>query len=182
MQVIRTAALAVVGLSLVGSLACAQRELKSGTKAPDFSAKGTDGKTHTLKSLTKSGSVSLYFIKIGCPVNHRAAPFFNRIAGAYGPQANLVGVINGSLSEAKAWAKEYGAKFPILADPDLKIIQAYGAQYSPWATAISKSGKVTKVWDSGSSETLTALNKIAAETAGKKVANLSFAGAPTGGG
>lgn len=182
MKRLRTIAGVAVGLSLVVACACAQRGLETGAKAPNFSAKGTDGKTHSLQSLTKNGAVHLYFIKIGCPVNHLAAPHFNKIAAAYGAGGNLVGVINGSTEEAKAWAKEYRAKFTILADPDLKIISAFGAQHSPWATAVTKAGKVSKVWNSGSPTTLVALNKMAAATAGKKVASLSFDGAPSGGG
>ncbi len=182
MKLIRTAALVAVGASLFGAYAFAQVELEVGAKAPNFSAMGTDGQTHSLASLTKTGGVYLYFIQIGCPVNHRAAPHFNKISATYGTKANMVGIINGSAADAKAWAKEYGAKFTILADKDMKIIKAYGAQHSPWATAVSKDGKVSKVWNSGSPSTLTALNKMAAQTAGKKMATLSFDGAPSGGG
>ena len=182
MKLIQAVGLAAIGGVFLGTCAFAQRDLPVGAKAPNFSAKGTDGKTHSLASLTKKGATYLYFIKIGCPVNHRAAPHFNKIASSYGAQANMVGVINGSLEDAKAWAKEYGAKFTILADPDLKIIRAYGAQHSPWAAAVAKNGTVQKVWNSGSPTTLTALNKLAATTAGKKMASLSFDGAPSGGG
>jgi peroxiredoxin len=92
-----------------------------------------------------------------------------------------VGIINGSPQEAKAWAKEYGAKFLILADPNMKIIRSYGAQHSPWALTVSK-GKVSKVWNDGSATTLSALNKSAAKTAGAKLVAMTFDGAPSGGG
>lgn len=181
MSTIRIVGIAVVASALIGSLAFARQGVKVGAKAPDFTATGADGKTYDLKSLAKNGDVYLYFIKIGCPVNHRAAPHFKKIANAYGAKANLIGVIDGDVNEAKQWAKEYGTSFTILADPKLKIIRAYGAQYSPWVVHVSK-GKVAKVWDEGSSKTLTVLNKLAATTAGKKVAMLNFDGAPTGGG
>lgn len=172
-----------VATAFFGALAFGAQDsqMKAGTKAPDFKATGTDGKTHTLASLSKSGDVHLYFIKIGCPVNHRAAPHFKKVAESYGPKGNLVGIINGSPAEAKQWAKEYGAKFLILADPDMKIIRSYGAQHSPWAAAVSK-GKVSKVWDEGSAKTLSALNKLAAKNAGVKEVAMTFDGAPAGGG
>lgn len=172
-----------VAAAFFGALAFAPQDVQRqiGAKAPDFKAVGTDGKSHTLASLSKVGDVHLYFIKIGCPVNHRAAPHFKKVAETYGPKGNLVGVINGSAAQAKSWAKEYGAKFLILADPDLKIIRSYGALHSPWALSVAK-GKVAKVWDEGSATALTAINKRVAQTAGVKVVAMNFDGAPAGGG
>lgn len=181
MKPILLAAALVVGV-VIAVNSVAQSGLRAGAKAPEFSAKGTDGKTHSLASLNKHGDVHLYFIKIGCPVNHRAAPYVNSIAKSYGPKGNIVGVINGSESEARAWAKEYGAKFTILADPGKKIIRAYGAQHSPWVVSIDKSGKVSHVYNSVSSTTLPNLNAKVAAATGQKLAKLSFEGAPSGGG
>ena len=183
MRILQAVAVVVVAGVMFAVLTTGQRKpLASGQSAPDFSAKGTDGKTHTLSSMTERGNAYFYFIKIGCPVNHRAAPFLKKISDAYGSKGNVVGVINGSVADAKAWAKEYGASFPIIADPDLKIIRAYGAQHSPWLVAVSKEGKVTKSWSEGSSNVLAEVNRLAANTAGMKVAQLSFTGAPSGGG
>lgn len=181
MSTIRLVAAAAVAGLLVGALAFAGQGPKVGANAPAFSAKGTDGKTYDLAALTKKGDLHLYFIKIGCPVNHRAAPHFKKLAETYGDKANIVGVINGTPEEAKAWAKEYGAKFLILSDADLKIIRAYGAQYSPWAVVVSK-GKIAAQYAEGASKALPALNKRAAATAKTKLVALNFDGAPSGGG
>jgi peroxiredoxin Q/BCP len=173
----------VIGLVSVAMLAFAQSGgARAGAKAPDFMAAASDGKSRTLSALTKEGDLVLYFIKVGCPVNHRAAPFYKKIDDAYKGKANIVGVINGDVSEAKAWAKEYGAKFPILADENLKIIRAYGAVSSPWAVVVGQDGKVKKVLAGGAPANLAHVNTIAAKNAGVKVASLSFDGAPSGGG
>jgi peroxiredoxin len=173
-----------VAIALTGGLAMkaiALDQIKPGSKAFDFSAQGTDGKTHTLKSLTNKGPVVLYFIKIGCPVNHRAAPHFKNIHETYAGKGNLVGVINGDVAAAKAWQREYNVKFPILADQSMKIIRGYGAEHSPWAVAI-EGGKVSHVLPGGSPKELKALNEGMAKMAGRKPANLKWDGAPAGGG
>ena len=175
--------LGIVGLVSFAMLAFAQSGgAKAGALAPDFKATSQDGKSHNLASLTKDGDLVLYFIKEGCPVNHRAAPFFKKIDDAYKGKANIVGVINGSVSDAKAWAKDYGTNFPILSDATMKIIRSYGVVSSPWAIVIGKDGKVKKVLPGGASGNLSEINAIAAKNAGAKVASLSFDGSPSGGG
>lgn len=156
--------------------------MKPGDKAPAFSASGTDGKLHTLASLTKEGPAFLYFIKEGCPVNHRAAPFLTKLRAQYGEEANIVGVYNGSAEEAKAWGKRYGAKYLILADPNLKIINGYGVPYSPFMITVEKDGKVGKVLEGLSPKELGSVNTLLAKSVGKTAAAISFEGAPSGGG
>lgn len=177
-------ALGVFGAVLaVGACAIAMQDsVKRGANAPDFSAAGTDGKTHTLDSLTKDGPVFLYFIKIGCPVNHRAAPFITEIEKAYGEKGNVVGVINGSVADGRQWAARYGAKYPILADPKLSIIRSYGAPHSPFVIAVGKDGKVSQVLDGLTAANLQSLNGSVATSLKAKSANLDFKGAPSGGG
>lgn len=156
--------------------------VKKGDKAPAVSAMGTDGKTHTLASLTKTGSVYFYFIKEGCPVNHRAAPFVTKMTGEYGEKANLVGIYNGSVADAKKWASRYGAKYPILADPDLKLIRSYGVPYSPFVVGVGKDGKVVEVLEGLSDKELGKLNGGLATNCSTKAIAMDYKGAPSGGG
>lgn len=168
---------------LVGSTSFAQgKYLKVGSTAPALSATGTDGKTHTLKSLTKEGPIFLYFIKEGCPVNHRAAPFVTKLYGEYDEKARVVGVYNGSEEAAKSWAKRYGAKYLILADPKLTIIRGYGVPYSPFMIVVGKDGKVTKVLEGLSQKELQTANTLMAAACNAKLSAISFEGAPSGGG
>jgi peroxiredoxin len=172
-------------LACLAGVSCAltlQDAVRPGKAAPQFTAEGTDGKRHSLKSLAAGGTVLLYFIKEGCPVNHQAAPFLAKIGKAYGSKGNLIGVYNGSTKDAKAWAKRYGATFTILADPELKIIRSYQVPYSPFLVEVGKDGKIGKVSGDGNAKNLAAINRIAAASAGMKPASISFAGAPSGGG
>lgn len=156
--------------------------VKAGKKAPAFSAKATDGKTHTLKGHNEKGLTFLYFIKEGCPVNHQAAPHVQKLAAAYGEKANLIGVYDGPIGDAKSWTKRYRASFPVLEDPDVKVIHAYGALYSPWLVAVNKDGTVAKVFEGASPKELAEINKMMASAAGMAQAKLDFTGSPTGGG
>lgn len=158
-----------------------QTDLKVGDKAPEFSTLGSDGKTHTLSALSKGGPVLLYFIKIGCPVNHRAIPYFEKLRKAYQGKATIVGVIDGSAADAKEWLKTYKSDMRLLLDPDLKIVRSYDAQYSPWAVAVDK-GKVSNIFEGGSPKLLQQMNTFMATAAKMPREKLDFAGAPSGGG
>lgn len=173
----------VVAAGAMAMTAFARQDgLKNGAAAPDFSAAGTDGKTHTLKSLTAKGPVVLYFIKIGCPVNQRAIPHFNNLAKTYKDKATLIGVINGDMKAAKKWAEQNKSPINLVVDPDQKIIRSYQAVYSPWAVLVGKDGKVTKTLEGGSKAELTVANKFMADAAKVAVADLNFDSAPRGGG
>jgi peroxiredoxin len=147
--------------------------------APEFSAIGTDGNNYTLAKLASDRPVVLYFIKIGCPVNARAIPHFNNLASAYGDKAVLVGVIDGSVSDARDWKKENAAPYLILADQDEKIIHAYGAQASPHV-ALVKDGKIVGDYASDWPKSLGAVNSFMATAAKANGAKLDFSTAPAG--
>jgi len=155
---------------------------KAGKAAPDFSGKATDGKTYSLKSTTADGPVFVYFIKIGCPSNGRAAPHMVALDKAYKGKGNVIGVINGTLKEAQAWAKEFKAEFPIIPDEKLKTIRAYGAPYSPFVVVVGKDGKMSKVFEGLNETELKTVSGLVATSLGEKPAKLSFKGAPEGGG
>lgn len=178
--------LSVIGVGAFGLLTfraqAGQDGLKANSVAPAFSATGTDGKTHTLASLTKKGPVVFYFVNIGCPVNQRAIPHFNAVTKAYEGKATLVGIINGGIPEANKWKSDNSSPITLLADPDLKIIRAFKADFSPWAVLVGKDGKVVKTLPGGSKDELTEVSQFMAKAAKVKMAKLDFAGAPRGGG
>jgi len=61
-QVFRLVSAALVAAGLLASPAAAQ-DLKVGDQAPDFTAPGTDGKTHTLSQLKGQWVVLAWFPK-----------------------------------------------------------------------------------------------------------------------
>lgn len=171
--------LAAAGVLAVGWAAtgAAPRDgLQVGSKAPTFTAKGSDAQSHTLASTTRSGPVILYFIKSNCPVNAQAVKFYNRIAGAY-PGSRLVGVIDEDEAGYQRWAKQFKPTFPVLFDKSKTIISSYKAQASPWAIHV-KDGKVAKVWDGYSVQHLDELNRAVASASKSAVKPVDLMGAP----
>ncbi len=165
-------------VSLAVSATAAQSPLKAGADAPDFSAKGTDGKAHALKEYTEKGDVFLYFIGDSCPVNAQAAKYYNRLHSAYLGKAPILGVINTDAKGYKEWQEKFKPPFNSLYDPDLKIIRSYKANASPWVIQVSKAGKIAKVWSGYSAPALKEINAAMAKAAGAKLATVDLSGAP----
>jgi peroxiredoxin len=169
----------VAGLAATALVACATTQgPKPGTKAADFSAKGLDGKTYAKKALNAKGPIILYFIKHDCPINAEMVKYYNEVAANYKGKATFIGVINADKNVAKTWAAQYKPTYPVVLDPDMKIIRAYEAQMSPWATMIDKNGKVSKVWAGASQGYLKEINTSLAMMAKTKAASVRLAGAP----
>src|SRR5688572_4792998 len=101
--------------------------LTVGDKAPIFSAPDQTG---TVRSLTDYAGqwILLYFYPEdnteGCTIEactlRDAMPDFGTLGMA------VIGVSPDSVASHKGFAKQYNLPFPILADPDKKIINAYG--------------------------------------------------------
>ncbi|HRF60072.1 MAG TPA: peroxiredoxin family protein [Fimbriimonadaceae bacterium] len=172
------------GLLSVGAFALLttggwSQEWKKGDSAPAFSAKTSDGKTHTLKSLTGQKPLVLYFIGSTCPVNAQAVKYYNRVAAAYKGKVNFVGVIDADAAGFKSWQEKFKAPFPVLLDPDMKIIKAYKAERSPWTIMVDKTGKIQKEWAGYS---VGEINELSASIAGATkgaTAKIDTSGAPT---
>ncbi|WP_422927923.1 peroxiredoxin family protein [Singulisphaera sp. PoT] len=122
--------------------------------APGFDSQATDDRSYRLEALIQEGPILLAFIKDGCPCSTAAQPYFNRLHDAYGTSLKFFGVFDGSVSKAKAWAAENKVRFPILADPELKIVRAYKAENSAYVALVSKGGTIEKLWPGYSSEML----------------------------
>jgi len=134
--------------------------IDEGKKAPAFSLDDQDGKTHKLKDYA-GRSVVLYFYPKddtpGCTTEacafRDAEPDFSKV------KAVVLGVsVLDTESKAK-FAKKHGLNFPLLADEDHAVADAYGAwqeksmygrKYMGVARItylIGPDGKVLKRWD-----------------------------------
>lgn len=138
--------------------------VKEGVKAPDFRLQGIDEegneREYRLTDLLRDGKeVVLYFYPKdntpGC--TQEACDFrdnFNRIAG----RARVIGVSRDSLASHRNFRQKQGLNFPLLSDPDHRVIEAYGAwgekkMYGKSAMGIRRStvligpdGTVRKLW------------------------------------
>ena len=102
--------------------------LKTGELAPDFSLPDDQGQTVKLSELLRKGPVLLYFYPADfTPVCTREACAF----GAREPELSKAGVTLLGISPQDAasharFRERYSLPFPLLADPDKRVIRAYG--------------------------------------------------------
>ncbi len=121
---------AVMGiLSLLGLNASAS-DLAVGTKAPAFEAQDQNGKMVKLSDYAGTRNVVLYFYpKDDTPGCTKEACSLRDGHGAILATGSVVlGVSGDDVKSKKAFAEKYHLPFSILADPDKKILEAYGVK------------------------------------------------------
>ena len=128
--------------------------ITEGTKAPAFEALDTSGKTVKSSDLIGKQAFVLYFYPKddtpGCTVEGCA--FRDESAEYKKHGIQVFGVSLDNVDSHKAFTEKFNLNFPLLADPDQKICEAYGVnvkdnKYAERVTfAIDKTGTVKKVF------------------------------------
>jgi peroxiredoxin Q/BCP len=133
--------------------------LQEGKKAPAFTLESSEGDTVSLDDF-KGKTVVLYFYpKDDTPGCTREAQGFRDAAAALKKKkAVVLGVSRDSVKSHCSFRDKYDLNFPLLSDPDGKVIRAYGAwgeknMYGKkteglirTTVVIGPDGKVTKVF------------------------------------
>ncbi|MBS1718392.1 MAG: redoxin domain-containing protein [Armatimonadetes bacterium] len=129
-------------------------------KNPKLQFEGLDqkGQKFDLSEALKHGPTFVYFIMDGCPCSTDVEPMFHRLYEQLGHKVNFVGIINKGVDRAKHWATEQNTPYPVLADPDQKIIETYGATNSAFSALVSQKGEIVKVWPGYSRDIFTEMN------------------------
>ena len=101
--------------------------LNINTKAPEFSLQDQNGETHSL-SQYKGKWVILYFYPKddtpGC--TKEACNFRDNMPVFEKNKLQIVGISTDPIKRHATFAKKYSLSFPILADVDKKVVNAYG--------------------------------------------------------
>ena len=101
--------------------------LAKGLKAPEFELADQDGRKHTLKALLKGGPLILYFYPAdftpGC--TKEACSFRDLHQELLKAKLRVVGVSPQDVESHRRFAEKHGLNFPLLADPDKKVVKAY---------------------------------------------------------
>jgi peroxiredoxin Q/BCP len=101
--------------------------LKTGDKAPDFTAKDQNGKTVSLADF-KDKTVILYFYPKddtpGCTAE--ACDFRDNYQSLAGKGFEVIGVSTDDEKSHKKFETKYSLPFPLIADTDHNIVEAYG--------------------------------------------------------
>ena len=101
--------------------------LPIGTKAPEWTLPDQDGKMHSLSDF-RGQKVILYFYPkdntSGC--TKQTCGFSERVPHFTEVGVRVLGVSKDSVESHKRFEQKYGLKFPLLSDPERKVIEAYG--------------------------------------------------------
>ena len=123
-----------------------------GTNAPDFTLKTQDDKEWKLSAHKGKNVVLMWYPLDWSPTCEKENCKISTQPVLAGPDTVVVGLSRDSVWSHKAWAKAFGIKHDLLADPMLDVTKSYGMQHpkvafiSQRATVIvDKSGKVAFV-------------------------------------
>ena len=118
----------------------------AGQTAPDFSLKGTDGKSYSLDELRRNGPVVAAFFKISCPVCQFTFPFLERLHQRYGgDKVTFLGISQDDAKATATFARDYRVTFPMALDEKEKgypASNAYGLTNVPTVFLIDADGSV----------------------------------------
>ena len=126
-------------------------QLEPGAKAPSFSLKGTDGKTHSLADVKGAKGTVVIFTCNHCPFAKGYEDRLIALAKSY--EAKGIGFVAINPTDTKAVpddgfdkmvarAKEKSLPYPYLLDETQEIAKAYGAQVTPHVFLLDAEGKV----------------------------------------
>lgn len=103
--------------------------LTTGMTAPDFELENQDGKPVRLSDF-RGKKVVLYFYPKdntpGCTV--QAQTYKEKLPEIQDRNAVVIGVSKDTVSSHKKFEEKYGLPFILLADPERKVLDAYGVQ------------------------------------------------------
>ena len=135
------------------------------TKAPDFSLKGTDGKTYSLASFKDAKALVVVFSCNHCPYVKAYEDRMVAIQRDYQAKGVRFAVINSnddknypedSFEKMVSRAKEKGFNFPYLRDDSQNVARAYGATHTPHLFVfgpdrhLAYTGKIDDNWENPS--------------------------------
>lgn len=103
--------------------------LKPGDPAPDFTLQDHQNHAATLRDLLRAGPLLLYFYPADfTPICTREACMFrDRTPELIAAGVRVAGISSQSPESHARFRARHGLEFPLLADPEKRVIKAYGA-------------------------------------------------------
>lgn len=134
-------------------------ELTTGDKAPDFSMPTNEGKTATLSDYKGRKLVLYFYPKDDTPgCTKEACAFRDNLPHFEKIDAAILGVSKDSVAKHEKFIKKYDLNFPLAADEDGSVCEAYGTwgekslygrKYMGIDRAtflIDANGKIARIW------------------------------------
>jgi peroxiredoxin len=150
----------------------------SGGRVAPIEAMGTDGRRHSPASASERRPLVLFFIQDGCPCSEAAERQFQRVQAAYGKWVSFLGVIDGDAATARGWSERHGTPYPVLADPERRLIAACKADRSAYVMLVARGGSVEALWPGYSARMLADLGRRLAQLTDQAEVPLDTQGAP----
>ncbi len=101
--------------------------IEPGTKAPDFALSDGEGNIRTLKSFRGKKLVLYFYPKDNTPGCTRQAQGYAALYEDFKAKgAEVVGLSRDSVASHAKFAQKYSLPFPLLSDPELSAIKAWG--------------------------------------------------------
>jgi thioredoxin-dependent peroxiredoxin len=117
--------------------------LRPSDRAPDFSAQDQSGATRTLREFRGKNVVLYFYPRDGTPgCTAEACAFRDAWDRLHAAGGEVIGVSMDSVESHRAFAEEHELEFPLLADPDGRILESYGV-----SSVMGVSSRVTFVID-----------------------------------
>lgn len=150
----------MAGSLLLAAAAVQAAMPKAGDTAPLFTGLDQDGKTVNLTNLLGKKIVLLYFYPKDFPsgCTGEACGFRDRLAELSKDSVQVIGVSFDSAASHQKFIAKYNLNFSLLADPEGKIVDRYGARMDHLKLAhrvsflIGLDGKLVHVTDAGNPE------------------------------
>ncbi len=117
-----------------------------GKKAPDFSLLGIDGKTVQLSAL-KGKIVILQFFNTECRTCVTEMPLIRKMYREWQDKGLQIFAITKEthIANLQMFANIYQLTFPILMDPDEKVVEAYQVPFTPYFVFIDGDGVIRNI-------------------------------------
>ena len=107
--------------------------LQEGDKAPDFKAKDQNGNTVSLSDFRGKNVILYFYPKDNTPTcTTEACNFRDNYQSLLSKGFAVIGVSTDTEKSHKRFEKKFDLPFPLIADPDRKIVEEYGL----WAEKI----------------------------------------------
>jgi peroxiredoxin Q/BCP len=133
--------------------------IEAGARAPDFSLRDDDGQTVKLSSLRGKPVVVYFYPRDDTPgCTREACAFRDRRAEIARLGATVLGISPDDVDSHRRFRDKFELNFPLLADPQHKVAEKYGAwreknMYGKTVMGIQRStfvidpqGRVARVW------------------------------------
>lgn len=141
---------ATISLAVLFS-SIASADLKVGDMAPNFSMKGSDGKTYSLADYKGNKAVVLaWFPKAftsGCTIECKSLAENGHLLKEFNAQYFMASTDD--VEDNTKFAQETKADFPLLSDPDGEVAEAYDVSFMGYAKRhtfyIDKTGKIVMI-------------------------------------